>query len=90
MMFGAKIINQYRKTTKILFVHRLSNATSVQNNLVFKKKQLYIPWEARLIPSHPVGQKFFAKCPMGWDGMGWDYPIPCGALIPSPCVVASQ
>jgi hypothetical protein len=38
------------------------------------------------VPSHPMGQIFFGKRPMGcilmgWDGMGWDRPIPRGALI---------
>ena len=84
MMFGAKIIIQYRKTTKILFVHRLSNATSVQNNLLLKKKAIIypmrgethpIPWEQTSVQSHPVGQKFFAVS----HGMGWDGIIPSHA-----------
>jgi hypothetical protein len=50
---------------------------------IFKK--IFVPWDGtmfkifRPIPSH--GTEFSEKRPMGWDGMGWDYPIPRGALV---------
>ncbi len=49
-----------------------------------------IPWQKKLIPSHPWDQTFIPSHPIPWDnsffksvpwdGMGWDCPIPLGAL----------
>ena len=35
---------------------------------------------SQLHPSPSHGIAVFEKQPMGWDGMGWDCPIPLGAL----------
>lgn len=46
-------------------------------------QKFFVPWDGTLsknfFPSDPMGQNFVENRPMG--RMGWDYPIPCGALL---------
>jgi hypothetical protein len=59
-------------------------------NYVFfvRNKNMKIPWDEKFIPSHPVGldlhpipsHGIFQKNESS-HGMGWDCPIPFGALI---------